>query len=151
MPKPQPCATWIRHAIGSGCEAVEESTHVPSHRARILLFLSAMRHFRDALEAAGIRVYYRALDVEADPSLGAGLAAAIRALRPERLILTEPGEHPVLADLRGVAETCAVPHEIRPDQHFICSRTDFDRWAAGRKGLRLEHFYRHLRKREGSG
>ncbi|WP_296702045.1 cryptochrome/photolyase family protein [Thiocapsa sp. UBA6158] len=130
------------------CEAVEESTHVPAHKARILLFLSAMRHFRDALEAAGIRVHYRALDAEADPSLAAGLAAAIRALRPERLILTEPGEHRVLAALHGVAEASAVPLEIRSDEHFICSRTEFDRWASGRKGLRLEHFYRFLRKRE---
>jgi deoxyribodipyrimidine photolyase-related protein len=131
------------------CEAVEESTHAPSHKARILLFLSAMRHFRDALEAEGIRVHYRALDVEADPSLAAGLAAAIRVLRPERLILTEPGEHRVFAALQAVAETAAVPLEIRQDEHFICSRTDFDRWAAGRRELRLEHFYRYLRKREG--
>jgi deoxyribodipyrimidine photolyase-related protein len=131
------------------CEAVEESTHVPSHNARILLFLSAMRHFRDALEGKGTRVHYRALDVEADPSLAAGLAAAIRMLRPERLILTEPGEHRVLAALQDVAETCAVPLEIRPDDHFLCSREAFDGWAAGRKGLRLERFYRHLRNREG--
>ena len=30
-------------------EVAEESTHVWSHQARIVLFLSAMRHFRDAL------------------------------------------------------------------------------------------------------
>jgi deoxyribodipyrimidine photolyase-related protein len=91
------------------CEAVEESTHVPSHKARILMFLSAMRHFRDGLDAAGIRVHYRALTVEDDPSLAAGLAAAIRVLRPERLILTEPGEHRVLAALQTGAEAGTVP------------------------------------------
>jgi deoxyribodipyrimidine photolyase-like uncharacterized protein len=107
------------------CEAVEESTHVPSHKARILLFLSAMRHFRDALKAIGIRVHYRALEIEADPSLGADLAAAIRVLRPERLILTEPGEHRVLAAIQAVSESSGVPLEIRPDGHFILIQQRF--------------------------
>ena len=30
-------------------EAVEEATYVPQHKARLVLFFSAMRHFRDAL------------------------------------------------------------------------------------------------------
>ncbi len=131
------------------CEAIEESTHVPSHKARILLFLSAMRHFRERLEESGIRVHYRALDREADASLGAGLITAIQLLRPECLILTEPGEHRVLASLTDAAEVAGVPIEIRADTHFLCSRAEFDDWAAGRKALRLEYFYRHLRKRDG--
>ncbi|MCG6898305.1 MAG: cryptochrome/photolyase family protein [Thiocapsa sp.] len=131
------------------CEAVEESTHVPSHRARILLFLSAMRRFRDRLAASGVRVHYRALDVEGDPSLAAGLRKAIDALRPGLLILTEPGEHRVLLVLEAVAAETGVPLEVRRDAHFICSRADFDQWAEGRKALRQEHFYRHLRRREG--
>lgn len=62
------------------CEAVEESTHVPSHKARILLFLSAMRHFRDALEAGGIRVHYRALDVEANQAPLASVEGFVRQI-----------------------------------------------------------------------
>ena len=30
-------------------EVAEESTHVWTHKARIVMFLAAMRHFRDAL------------------------------------------------------------------------------------------------------
>ncbi len=66
-PQPQPCATWIRHAIRVWMQAVEESTHVPRTGLEILLFLSANAALRDA-GAAGIRVHYRALDVGADPS-----------------------------------------------------------------------------------
>jgi deoxyribodipyrimidine photolyase-related protein len=130
------------------CETAQEATHVPSHKARILLFLSAMRHFRDALRDDGVRVHYRAMDAEDDPSLAAGLSAAIATLAPERIILSEPGEHRVLGALREVAGSRGVPVEVRPDAHFICSRDEFAAWAGTRKGLRLEHFYRHLRKRE---
>jgi len=42
-------------------EASEESTHVPSTKMRIAVFLSAMRHFREACEADGLTVYYREL------------------------------------------------------------------------------------------
>ncbi|MFM8302363.1 MAG: cryptochrome/photolyase family protein, partial [Gemmatimonadota bacterium] len=40
-------------------EVAEESTHVWSSKPRIALFLSAMRHFRDAQRALGRRVHYR--------------------------------------------------------------------------------------------
>jgi deoxyribodipyrimidine photolyase-related protein len=43
-------------------EVAEESTHVPSHQARIVLFLAAMRHFADELRARGWPVDYLALD-----------------------------------------------------------------------------------------
>ncbi|MBK1643568.1 cryptochrome/photolyase family protein [Thiocapsa imhoffii] len=128
------------------CEALEESMLVPVHRARILLFLAAMRQFRAALEDAGWRVHYRSLEVQGDPSLGAGLEAAIALFRPRRLILTEPGEHRVSAALQAVAAAANIPLECRPDHHFLCSRESFSDWASGRKVLRLEHFYRHQRQ-----
>ncbi|MCU0951075.1 MAG: cryptochrome/photolyase family protein, partial [Burkholderiaceae bacterium] len=43
-------------------EAPGEATHVWSHRARIVLFLSAMRHFAAALRDQGVAVTYIALD-----------------------------------------------------------------------------------------
>ena len=41
-------------------EVAEESTHVWTHKARIAVFLGAMRHFRDALAREGIEVEYHA-------------------------------------------------------------------------------------------
>ena len=74
-------------------EVAEEATHVWSHKARIVLFLAAMRHFRDAVRKCGWTVLYRALD---DPDNRGGFAAEIRDVvkhkRPERLVLVEPGE-----------------------------------------------------------
>jgi deoxyribodipyrimidine photolyase-related protein len=35
-------------------EVAEESTHVWTHKARIVVFLSAMRHFRESLYTAHV-------------------------------------------------------------------------------------------------
>ena len=80
-------------------EALEESTHVWSHKARTTIFLSAMRHFAEALKTRGFRVDYRALDTEKDASLADGLIAAIEKHRPEAVIGVEPG------DLRGARQS----------------------------------------------
>ena len=64
-------------------EVAEESTHVWSHQARIALFLSAMRHFRDALCAAGLTVHYRQLDGPDNAgTLGRELSAGVSRLGP---------------------------------------------------------------------
>ncbi len=131
------------------CEASEEATHVPSHKARTALFLSAMRHFRDELSAAGIPVRYRTLDREGDISLAAALRQDIDALKPQGVVMTEPGEYRIAAALRDVCRDAGLDPETREDRHFICSRQAFQAWASGRKTTRLEHFYRHLRKAEG--
>ena len=43
-------------------EVAEESTHVPSSKQRIAVFLSAMRHFADEIRQRGWRIHYRQLD-----------------------------------------------------------------------------------------
>lgn len=130
---PRQDAVWM-------AEVCSEAEHVWSHKARIALFLSAMRHFRDRLRARGVEVQYR----ELTPStLGAELALAVDRLRPKRVIVVEPGEWRVRSELLA-----AVPSlEIRPDRHFLCSREEFDSFAQGRRELRMEHFYRQMRRR----
>ncbi len=131
-------------------EVGEEATHVWSHKARIAIFLAAMRHFRDALRDKGLAVDYRALDEEAEPSsFATQLAEAVRRLKPQRLVVVEPGEWRVKQALIGTAKSLGVPLDIRPDRHFLCSHEDFAAHAEGRKQLRLEYFYREVRRRLG--
>lgn len=131
-------------------EAASEATVVWSHQARIALFLSAMRHFRDALRRRGWTVEYRALDDDGHSGTLAGeLAAALRTLQPERVRATLPGEHRVLGLLRDAATHAGTPLDILPDRHFLCSPEAFAAWAADRKELRMEYFYRLMRREHG--
>ena len=126
-------------------EAVGEAAHVRSHKARIVLFLSAMRHFARELREDGVPLEYVALDDPGPPSLAGRLGALIDALRPRELVVCEPGEWRVLADLQDLAARRGMPLRVLPDTHFLCSTEDFARWAGRGKALRMEAFYRRMR------
>ncbi len=129
-------------------EVREEATHAWSHKCRIAMFLAAMRHFRDALQADGIAVHYRELDEPLNlHSFEAELSAAVQRLRPKKLILTEPGEWRVRENLKRAAEAMGVPLEIRMDRHFLATTEDFAAYAKDKKQLRMEFFYRAMRER----
>lgn len=128
-------------------EVAEESTHVWTHKARIALFLAAMRHFRDGLREQGFMVHYRALDEATNAgSLAQELLATARRLTPQKLIVVQPGEWRVEQSLRTVARELELELEIRPDRHFLASREEFAAHAKGRKQLRMEFFYREMRR-----
>jgi deoxyribodipyrimidine photolyase-related protein len=130
-------------------EAPRELTHVWCHKLRIAFFLSAMRHFRDDLAHRGIRVVYNTLAARPADDAGEGLADLLKRdigrLRPERLVLVEPGDHRVLAELRGAADTLGIAAELRPDRSFLCSREEFQAYTERHRGFLLETFYRTMR------
>ncbi len=131
-------------------EVEEESTHVWSSKQRIALFLAAMRHFAQALQAAGRTLHYRRLD---DPgnrgSLAAELQATLATLAPQRVVMTAPGDWRVWQALKAVVEGAGLVLEVRDDRHFFGTVREFAAHAKGRKALRLEYFYRELRQRHG--
>jgi deoxyribodipyrimidine photolyase-related protein len=51
--------------------------------------------------------------------------------------------------LQETARRVGLPLEIRPDHHFFATIEQFRQHAAGRKQLRLEYFYRELRRQTG--
>ncbi len=129
-------------------EVTAESTHVPASKQRIAIFLSAMRHFADALRREGISVHYAQLDDAATRgTLAAQLAADIAALAPQRIVMVEPGEWRVREALRDAVAGAGCALDEREDRHFLCSRIDFEAHARGRRQLRMEHFYREMRRR----
>lgn len=131
-------------------EVDAECTYVRHHKQKIVLVLSAMRHFAARLENDGIRVRYVRLD---DPdnagTLRGEVVRAARALRPARIVATEPGEWRVLADMEEWEAASGVPVDIRDDDRFLCSRAAFAAWAQTRRSLRMEFFYREMRRRHG--
>ena len=125
-------------------EVREEATHVWSHQARIAVFLSAMRHFRDELRAGGWSVEYR--EIDAHPSTLPGeILRAMRTLKPEGVRVVEPGDYRVAKTLREVCPEI----DIVTDTHFLSTIEDFRLHAKGRKQVRMEFFYREMRRRTG--
>lgn len=126
-------------------EVPAEANYVWSHKARIVLFLSAMRHFRAALERDGRPVIYQRLSDHPYPTLEQALAADIVRLNPEQLIMASAGEFRLQQGIQHVAREHGVPLILREDRHFMMSLADFTAWSAGRTVVRTEHLYRHLR------
>ena len=129
-------------------EVADESTHVWSAKQRIAVFLSAMRHFAQALRSAGMPLDYTRLDDgTAFDSIAAALQGAVDRLKPQRLVMCAPGDSRVYQSIRGVAEHAGLALEVREDRHFFSTVREFSAHAKGRKTLRLEYFYRELRQR----
>ena len=127
-------------------EVLAEGRAVPHHPQKIALILSAMRHFAEDLRAQGWRVAYARLD---DPdnsqSIPGELLRRAAETGADEVLATRPG------DWRLIAALEAVPLSLRllPDDRFLCPEADFALWAKGRKQLRMEHFYREMRRRTG--
>ena len=131
-------------------EVMDECTYVRHHQKKIVLVLSAMRHFARALRARGVRVDYIALDDPANSgSLRGEMLRAVARHHPARVVATEAGEWRLTEDMRLWQAACGLEVEIRDDARFVCRIQDFRAWAAGKRSLRMEFFYREMRRRTG--
>ena len=131
-------------------EVAEETGYVRHHKRKLAYILSAMRHHAAALRAAGWTVDYVALDDPGNSGSFTGeLARAVARLAPERIVVTEAGEWRVQAMLESWATLFGIPVEIRPDDRFLATHREFERWAADREVLRMEFFYREMRRKTG--
>ncbi|MEY3952725.1 MAG: hypothetical protein RL320_1527 [Pseudomonadota bacterium] len=131
-------------------EAPGESTHVPSHLSRTVLFLSAMRHAASSWQSQGLSVDYIRLQdplYQASPRFGDRLAVWLGSHPTEELWCVETGDLRLTREIEQACQACGVRLQWREDPHFLMSRADFAAWAHGRKQLRMEHFYRFMRRR----
>lgn len=132
-------------------EVMQESTHVQSSKQRSTLFLSAMRHFAQAIQDKAWPLYYTKLEDAGNAGTLAGeLDKAIQANQPQQLVMTAPGEWRVLQSLRSVAKKNNLTLDVRDDTYFFSTVREFAEHAKGRKQLRQEFFYRELRQKQAS-
>jgi deoxyribodipyrimidine photolyase-related protein len=132
-------------------EVRSEATYVRHHKKKIAFVFAAMRAFSEELQALGFTVRYVAIS---DPeNAGDLLSETRRALSAhpdlDRVVLTRCGEWRLDEAQAGWQEALGVPVERRDDDRFLCSIQDFNRWAEGKKQLRMEFFYREMRRRTG--
>ena len=131
-------------------EVMSEASYVRHHKQKFVLVFSAMRQFADRLRAAGARVrYVRLDDLDNTHTLNGEVLRALDHHPFERVVITEPGEWRLAQAFDDLAHMAPVPVEIRPDDRFICSRRRFEAWAEGRAELRMEFFYREMRRETG--
>jgi deoxyribodipyrimidine photolyase-related protein len=62
-------------------------------------------------------------------------------------VTTQCGEWRLASEIASWSELLRVPVEIRDDDRFLCSIADFQNWRRDRKQLRMEYFYREMRRR----
>jgi deoxyribodipyrimidine photolyase-related protein len=128
-------------------EVMDENTYVGHHKQKIVLVLSAMRHFADELRQRGVRVDYVELDgPDNSGSLTREIQRAVARHAPDRLVVTEPGEWRVQEMVQSWEVVTGLPVEVRADDRFFASRARFARWAKARRTWRMEHFYREMRR-----
>ncbi|WP_171210068.1 MULTISPECIES: cryptochrome/photolyase family protein [unclassified Ruegeria] len=131
-------------------EVAEEASYAPHHKKKIAFIFSAMRHFAAQLSDEGWQVRYVTLD---DPeNTGSITGEAQRALNDfslSRLCLTEPAEYRLKTAIKDWADQQNIQLDVLDDDRFIATHKEFEDWARGRKQLRMEYFYREMRRKTG--
>jgi deoxyribodipyrimidine photolyase-related protein len=131
-------------------EVAEEADQVWHHRKKLVFLFSAMRHFARELEGDGWTVRYVRLDDEGNAgTFSEEVRRAVEDIRPDRILVTEPGEWRVEEMIRDWRERFDCEIKLLRDHRFLSTRQEFADWAEGRKELRMENFYREMRKATG--
>ena len=131
-------------------EVMEEASYVRHHKKKIAFIFSAMRHFAEELREAGWTVDYVNLnDPNNSGAFRGEVERAVKRLTPKKLVVTAPGEWRIRHETQSWGRVLGLPVEILEDDRFICSHEEFHAWAHGRKQLRMEFFYREMRRKTG--
>jgi deoxyribodipyrimidine photolyase-related protein len=130
------------------CEVLETFTNVKHHPKKIAFILAANRHFAAMLKEKGLNIYYIKLD---DPtntqSITEELKRVAKILQATRVIITAPDSYQANQMVKSWSNVLGIHVEIRQDDRFLCSIQEFNLWAYDRKQLRMEYFYREMRKK----
>ncbi|MEO1139676.1 MAG: cryptochrome/photolyase family protein [Pseudomonadota bacterium] len=127
-------------------EVADEASYVNHHPKKIALVFSAMRHFAEALRQDGWQVAYSKFDEdETSKSIVGELMRRGQNHGATEVLATRPGEWRLIEALDNAPLTVT----LLPDDRFVASLDEFNTWAEGRKQLRMEYFYRDMRRKTG--
>ena len=131
-------------------EVADETTYVKHHKQKIILVLSAMRHFATELRAHGFTLdYVRLEDPQNTGSFTGELKRALTRHAIDQVVMTEPSEWRVQKLAKIWQQELGIPVSFLEDTRFLCSKEEFRTWAQDRKSLRMEYFYRYMRQKTG--
>ena len=131
-------------------ELRSETGYVKHHKKKIAFLFSAMRHFAEELRADGWQVDYRQLSKpDTQHDFTATVQQAILSHQPDQLIVTQPGEYRILQEMMNWEKILSCAVHLLEDDRFFAATEEFESWAEGRKQLRMEYFYREMRRKTG--
>ncbi|MFY0660370.1 MAG: cryptochrome/photolyase family protein [Shimia sp.] len=131
-------------------EVAAEASYVPHHKKKIAFLFSAMRHHVDLLRREGWTVRFVQLDDRDNKgTLPDQLSQELATFGLSQVVMTEPGEYCLKHALLDWVAQNGVALDMREDTRFVCSHAEFQTWAQGRKQLRMEYFYREMRRKTG--
>tara|TARA_Y100001960_G_scaffold333722_1_gene440528 strand:+ start:962 stop:2482 length:1521 start_codon:yes stop_codon:yes gene_type:complete len=127
-------------------EVKAETKYVKHHKKKIAFLFSAMRHFAKNLTEQGINVrYIKLTDADNTGNFTDEIKRTVKDLAIDKVIITQPGEYRVLEILKDLQKTINL--EILDDDRFLCSIDEFKDYAEDKKNLRMEFFYRIMRRK----
>ncbi|OLP42443.1 cryptochrome/photolyase family protein [Rhizobium oryziradicis] len=130
------------------CETMAEATNVPHHKKKLAFLFASMRHFAEELTSQGFHVRYVQLeDADNSGNVLGEIERAVRALGTSRLVATRPGSYEMINVLKAVRADLGIAVDLREDGRFLSTIREFAAWAEGKKQLRMEFFYREMRKK----
>lgn len=110
-------------------------------KKKIVLILSAMRHYAEKLRASGIRVDYRF-----SPDLKTGIIEHVKALKPERMVTMAASEYRGREFQNNLDKVLDIPVKVLPNTQFLTGRFNPIPDPEPNKPYVQERFYRKMRQ-----
>lgn len=126
-------------------------TRVRHHQQKLVLFLAAMRGYRDELVASGREVHYRALAAQARAADAASyedkLLEVCRQMRTSTLLHFEIDDSFMEERVRAFARRHGFERRVLPSPKFLCSVENLEAYFGRVRQPRMADFYRRERRR----
>lgn len=130
-------------------EILSQTNKVPHHRRKLAFIFSAMRHFSLLLDKKCCVHYLKIDDAANKHDFIDNLQQLLNNTTYDELLLTESLEYGLQLYFNKRLKELAIPSRVLEDDRFLVSKKEFRTHAAEAKTLKMENFYREVRKKTG--
>ncbi len=130
------------------CESLADFTNVKHHKKKIAFIVTAARHFCIELKKRGFKVVYKLLEKDYQPkTYSLEIEQLVKNNHFDQIVVTHPSEYRQLQEVQQWEQKFNIPLKILEDTRFLCTHEEFKKFAANKKTLRMEFFYREMRQK----